>query len=137
MAANSLAAFTAASPLIQIHAVLAGLSILLGGIQFALPKGTDFHRLLGRFWVGIMAIVALSSFAIHEIRIIGPFSPIHLLSIFVLIVLVRAVRAARRGDRGDRAKHRRSMILLYILGLLITGAFTLLPGRLMHSVLFG
>ncbi|WP_035707371.1 DUF2306 domain-containing protein [Niveispirillum irakense] len=134
MAATGLAAFTAASPLIQIHAVLAGVSIALGGVQFAMPKGTDIHRLIGRFWVGIMAIVALSSFAIHKMQIIGPFSPIHFLSIFVLIVLYRSVQAARRGDI---AKHRRSMILLYILGLIITGGFTLLPGRLMHTVLFG
>lgn len=134
MAASGLAAFTAASPLIQIHAVLAGASIILGGLQFALPKGTNIHRLLGRSWVAIMAIVALASFAIHEIQVIGPFSPIHLLSIFVLIALFRSVRAARRGDI---AKHRRSLILLYILGLIITGGFTLLPGRLMHTVLFG
>lgn len=127
-------AFMAASPLIQIHAVLAASAIVVGAAQLAMPKGTPTHRLMGRFWVGAMAFVALSSFAIHEIRMFGPFSPIHLLSIFVLTVLYRAIRAARQGRI---AQHRRSMILLYGLGLIITGAFTLLPGRLMHAVLFG
>lgn len=128
------AAFTAATPIIQAHAVLAALAIMLGAFQFAMPKGTPLHRGLGYLWVAGMALVALSSFAIHELRVIGPFSPIHLLSIFVLYVLIKAITAARQGRI---AQHKRSMILLYILGLLITGGFTLLPGRLMYRVLFG
>ncbi len=128
------AAFSAAAPIIQVHAVMAAGAIMLGALQLALPKGTPWHRGLGYLWVGGMALVALSSFAIHELRVIGPFSPIHLLSIFVLYALVKAIRAARQG-RIDQ--HKRGMILLYILGLLITGGFTLLPGRLMYRVLFG
>jgi uncharacterized membrane protein len=41
--------------------------------------------------VALMALVAISSFWIHEIRLVGPFSPIHLLSIFVLAMLPLAV----------------------------------------------
>jgi uncharacterized membrane protein len=33
--------------------------------------------------------------------------------------------------------HRNSMIQLYVLALLLTGAFTLVPGRTMHAVIFG
>ncbi|MQP64000.1 DUF2306 domain-containing protein [Niveispirillum sp. SYP-B3756] len=128
------AAFSAATPIIQAHAVLAALAIVLGAFQFAMPKGTAQHRGLGYIWVAGMGLVALSSFAIHELRVIGPFSPIHLLSIFVLYTLVKAIRAARQGRI---AQHKRSMILLYILGLLITGGLTLLPGRLMYRVMFG
>ena len=29
------------------------------------------------------------------------------------------------------------MKLLYLIALIVTGLFTLLPGRIMHSVLFG
>lgn len=134
MGTGGWAAFTAASPIIQVHAVLAGAAILLGGFQLIMPKGTTLHRSLGYLWVGGMALVALSSFAIHELRLVGPFSPIHLLSIFVLYALFKAIKAARRGDI---RQHKRGMILLYILGLLITGGFTLLPGRLMYQVLFG
>lgn len=126
--------FLAASPLIQLHAVLAAGAIILGAIQFALPKGTGTHRVLGRIWVALMAVVALSSFFIHELRIFGPFSAIHLLSILVLISLWQAIRLARQGDI---ARHKKTMIRLYVLALLITGAFTFLPGRLMHRVFFG
>lgn len=128
------AAFAEAAPIIQAHAILAGMAIIVGGLQLALPKGTRLHRNLGYLWVSGMAVVALSSFAIHEIRVVGPFSPIHLLSIFVLYALFKAIKAARAGRI---AQHKRGMVLLYILGLLITGGFTLLPGRLMHTVLFG
>ncbi|OYQ37899.1 hypothetical protein CHU95_00220 [Niveispirillum lacus] len=114
--------------------MLAATAIILGGVQFARPKGTASHRVLGRVWVACMAIVALSSFFIHEIRMIGPFSAIHLLSVLTLITLWQAIRLARRGDI---VRHKKAMVRLYVLALLITGAFTLLPGRLMYRVFFG
>jgi uncharacterized membrane protein len=45
-----------------------------------------------------------------------------------------AVASARRGDI---AGHRRGMTMLFVFALLITGLFTLWPGRIMHSVVFG
>jgi uncharacterized membrane protein len=39
--------------------------------------------------------------------------------------------------RGNIHAHRRSMIGLYLGALLVTGAFTLLPGRIMGRVVFG
>lgn len=92
------------------------------------------YRILGYIWVALMAIVSLSSFFIHELRLVGAFSPIHLLSIFTLWSLYMAIRAAK--DRRIHA-HRRWMQNLYVMALLITGAFTFLPGRTMHMVLFG
>lgn len=126
--------FLGAPALIQLHAVLAATAIILGGVQLAAPKGTPTHRLLGRVWVASMAIVALSSFFIHEIRMFGPFSAIHLLSVLTLITLWQAIRLVRKGDI---VRHKKAMIRLYVLALLITGAFTLLPGRLMYRVFFG
>lgn len=114
--------------------MLAAIAIILGGVQLAAPKGTPTHRLLGRVWVASMAIVALSSFFIHEIRMFGPFSAIHLLSVLTLITLWQAIRLVRKGDI---VRHKKAMIRLYVLALLITGAFTLLPGRLMYRVFFG
>ena len=35
------------------------------------------------------------------------------------------------------AAHRRIMIILFTGALVITGLFTLLPGRIMHRVVFG
>ncbi len=109
-------------------------AFVLGAVQLAAPKGTLPHRTLGWTWVALMAIVAISSFWIHQLRLLGPFSPIHLLSIFTLGVLPFAVWKARRHEVGA---HRRSMIMLFSGALVVAGLFTLLPGRIMHQVVFG
>ncbi|WP_412504642.1 DUF2306 domain-containing protein [Roseovarius sp. SYSU LYC5161] len=116
------------------HAVAALGAMGLGAVQFLLPKGTISHRMIGRVWVTLMAIVAVASLWIHEFRMIGAFSAIHLLSLLTLAVLVHAIRAARQ--RRIRA-HRNAMIQPYLLAVILTGLFTLLPGRTMHAVLFG
>ena len=119
---------------IPLHAFAAMAAFVLGLVQFAAPKGTLPHRTLGWIWGTLMATVAVSSFWIHQIRLVGPWSPIHLLSIFVLVTLPLAVWRARRHDVAD---HRRIMILLFSGALVIAGLFTLLPGRIMHAVVFG
>ena len=123
-----------ASGTIPLHAFAAMAAFALGIVQFAAPKGTLPHRTVGWIWVGLMAVVAASSFWIHEIRLLGPWSPIHLLSIFTLIVLPIAVWRARRHRVAD---HRRIMILIFAGALVIAGLFTFLPGRIMHAVVFG
>jgi uncharacterized membrane protein len=106
-------------------------AFVLGLVQFAAPKGTLPHRTIGWIWVVLMTIVAGSSFGIHELRIIGPFSPIHLLSIFTLATLPLAVLAAHRHQV---PQHRSRMIWIFVGGLLIAGAFTFVPGRIMYAV---
>ena len=81
-----------------------------------------------------MAAVAASSFWIHQIRLVGPWSPIHLLSIFTLLMLPLAVWRAHRHRVTD---HRRAMIAIFSGALVVAGLFTLLPGRIMHAVVFG
>ena len=81
-----------------------------------------------------MLIIAISSFFIHEIKFWGQYSPIHLLSLLTLFALWRGVSYARAG----RIKsHQRMMVMLYGLALILTGLFTLLPGRVMHHIIFG
>jgi uncharacterized membrane protein len=130
----SLAPLLDAAPQIPLHALAAMAAFVLGLIQFAAPKGTLPHRTIGWIWVALMALVAVSSFWIHQIRLLGPFSPIHLLSIFTLVMLPLAVW---RAHRHDVAGHRRTMVLTFSGALVIAGLFTLLPGRIMHAVLFG
>jgi len=130
----SLAPLLNAAPAIPVHAFAAMAAFALGVVQFAAPKGTLPHRTVGWIWVGLMAIVAASSFWIHEIRLLGPWSPIHLLSIFTLIMLPIAVWRARRHRVAD---HRRIMTMTFVGALVIAGLFTLLPGRVMHAVVFG
>jgi uncharacterized membrane protein len=130
----SLAPLLNAAPAIPLHAFAAMAAFALGIVQFAAPKGTLPHRTLGWIWVLLMALVAASSFWIHQIRLVGPWSPIHLLSIFTLVMLPLGVWRAHRHDVNA---HRRTMIGIFAGALVIAGLFTLLPGRIMHAVIFG
>jgi len=130
----SLGPLLSAPPPIPWHAFAAFAALAVGGAQLALPKGTMRHRVLGYAWVALMLVIAISSFWIQQIRLVGPFSPIHLLSIRVLITVPLAVWHAYNHRV---AKHRKVMISLYIFALIGAGVFTLLPGRIMHAVVFG
>ena len=123
----------AAGPVIAAHAFAALGAFAVGIIQFAGPKGTTTHRTLGWLWVLSMASVAISSFWINGIKQYGNFSWIHGLSIFVLIMLPLAVLAARRHRV---SAHSKTMIGLFLGALVIAGLFTLLPGRIIHQVIF-
>ena len=119
---------------IQLHTLAAVLALGIGLGQFMLPRGATLHRVVGWSWVGLMALIAGSSFFIHRGQVLGIWSPIHLLSLFTLIMLALAVRAARRHHV---AMHRNIMISLYLFALVGAGVFTFLPGRIMHQVVFG
>ncbi|MCS4504332.1 hypothetical protein KBTX_01882 [wastewater metagenome] len=120
-----------ASVVIQVHVAAAVLALALGIIQFGLRRGGTLHRRVGRSWVALMALTAVSSLFIHELRVWGDWSPIHVLSLVTLATLVHAVRAVRAGH--VRA-HRAGMISLFVFALIGAGAFTLVPGRLLHTV---
>lgn len=130
----TLAPLLAAPSAIQIHAFAAIAAFAVGLVQLAAPKGILPHRLIGWVWVGLMLTVAISSFFIHTIRLWGLWSPIHLLSVLALVTLPLAVFYARRHNI---LGHRSAMTALFISALVITGAFTFLPGRIMHAVMFG
>jgi uncharacterized membrane protein len=130
----SLAPLLDAAPAIPVHAFAAMAAFALGLVQLAAPKGTLPDRTLGWIWVVLMALVAISSFWIHELRVIGPWSPIHLLSIFTLAMLVRGVWFARSHNV---RRHRLTMTITFAGALVIAGLFTFLPGRIMHAVVFG
>lgn len=130
----TLAPLLTAAPVIVSHAAAAFAALALGAVQFVLRKGTFVHKSLGWIWVGLMALVSISSFGIHTIRQFGPFSWIHGLSVFALIMLVLAIVHARAGRI---EAHRWTMIGLFVGAVVITGLFTLMPGRIMHDVLIG
>ena len=100
-------------------------------------KGTPAHRLLGKIYMVLMLFTAIVTLFMEAV--IGPlflnhFGYIHLLSLFVIYTVPTAYTAIRSGNIGV---HRRKMIGLYVGALLVAGGFTLTPGRLMHSWLFG
>jgi uncharacterized membrane protein len=129
----TLAPLLSASPVIQVHAFAALAALALGTVQLAAPKGTLPHRTVGWIWFTLMIFVCVSAFFINEIRLWGPFSPIHLLAILTLVMVPIGVAHARR----DANRHRNAMTSLFFGALVIAGAFTLLPGRIMHAVVFG
>jgi uncharacterized membrane protein len=130
----SLAPLLNAAPAVQLHAFAAMAAFALGAVQLGAPKGTLPHRALGWVWVVLMLVISASSFLIHGIRMWGPWSPIHLLSVFTPIMLVLAVVAAR----WHRARtHRITMTAIFAGALVLAGLFTLVPGRIMHTVMFG
>lgn len=118
------------TPIIIVHATCATVALGLGAFVLARRKGTLSHRAFGWLWVLLMAVVAGISFWIYRER----WSWIHGLSVWTLLSLVYGVRQARRG----RVKaHRLTMIALFVGALLITGLFTLLPGRLIGQAVWG
>lgn len=123
-----------ASPAIQFHVLTVVPAALVGGVMLLRRKGTPVHRMAGRVWIGLMALTALSSFFIHTIKVWGPFSPIHLLSILTLLGAFVVVQSARQRNL---VRHQRVVKSLYFGGIGIAGFFALMPGRIMHEVVFG
>ena len=130
----TLAPLLDAPPVIRFHAFFAFAAIGLGAVQLLAPKGTLPHRTIGWAWATLMMLIAGTSLFIHTIRTWGPWSPIHLLSLFTLVVVPLAVLRARQHN--VRA-HRWAMIWIFSLALVVTGLFTLAPGRIMSKVVFG
>ena len=122
-----------ASPAIQIHVATVLPAALLGAYLLLRPKGTPRHRLLGKIWMVLMVITAVSSFFIHQLNLFFGFSPIHVLSVATLFGAWQAIAAARRHDVKT---HRRIVRSMYFGGIVIAGLFTFIPGRIMNSVLF-
>ncbi|WP_337093470.1 hypothetical protein [Mesorhizobium argentiipisi] len=75
-----------------------------------------------------MLVIAISSFWVQQIRLIGPFSPIHLLSI---LVLVTVPLATWYGHTHKVAAHRGAMVKLYLFALVGAGIY-----QIMHAVVF-
>jgi uncharacterized membrane protein len=118
--------------MIALHLAAALLGLALGAALLLRRKGTVSHRWLGRAWVGLMALTALSSFWILEIRDGAGFSVIHLLSAWTLAALFFAVRAIRRGN--VRA-HKKFMVGTF-LGLVGAGLGAFAPGRTLYVFFF-
>ena len=78
------------------HAAFATIAIALGASQFMRRKGGSSHRLLGRAYLGSMALTALSSFFLTSMT--GTFSFLHILSILTLITLAQTLWHLRSGN---------------------------------------
>ena len=126
--------------IIYVHATLALLAVPLGLSILLTKKGTKQHRILGRIWVTFLIIVSLTAIFIQTINP-GQYSWIHLLIPFTLVSLIYSIWNIKKYKKTkiERYKysHMYSMIGVYVGALLIAGAFTLMPGRFFHEILFG
>lgn len=135
---RALAGYAPDHPGAHLAAVIVHLStaipaIPLGAWLMLSRKGTPRHRALGKVWVGLMVVTACAAFFIRQING-GDFSPIH---IFVPLTLYGAWQTIATARRHDIAAHRSALVKLYLGALIIPGAFTFLPGRLMGTWLLG
>ena len=111
-------------------------AFLIGTYLLIRQKGTPTHRLLGKAYMILMLVTAtFTLFMSAEVgpALFGHFGFIHLFSALVLYEVPKAYFAVRKGDIKT---HRSSMVGLYIGAVLIAGAFTFMPGRLLHTWLF-
>jgi uncharacterized membrane protein len=114
-----------------VPAFMIGTSLLL------MTKGTPRHRLLGRIYMVLMLVTALITLVMPAQvgpKFFGHFGYIHLFSLLVFYSVPTAYINARRGNI---KAHRSAMIGLYVGGLLIAGSFAFMPGRMLHTWIFG
>lgn len=126
-----LAPLLAQSALVQFHVATVAIALLLGPVQFVLPKGSALHRTFGWAWAAAMLSTAIATFFMRDMRD-GQFSPIHIFSVMTLVGVPLALWLAR----AKAASHARAMIGLYI-GLVIAGVTAIAPGRLIWAMFFG
>jgi uncharacterized membrane protein len=118
------------APAVYVHLTAALCALVVGIVQMVRAKGTASHKALGRVWVTLMFIVAISSLWLPSFL---HFTWIHLFTLVTLIVLPRAIWLIRHGDV---AGHARAMRNLFLGALVVAGLFTLMPGRLLGNLLW-
>tara|TARA_B100001142_G_scaffold110_1_gene114 strand:+ start:1658 stop:2044 length:387 start_codon:yes stop_codon:yes gene_type:complete len=112
-------------------------AFVIGSYLLLNRKGTPVHKFLGKIYMGLMlftAFITLFMEALVGPKFLNHFGFLHLLSLFVLYTVPTAYTAIRVGNS---KLHKRKMVGLYVGALLVAGAFTLSPGRLIHTWLFG
>jgi uncharacterized membrane protein len=126
------------SELSLIHLAMVVPAFAIGSGLMLRPKGTPPHRALGKVYLLLMFATGWLTLLMPSQlgpKLLNHFGFIHLFSLLAIVAPPRALFAARRGDI---ATHRRSMVLLYVGGLLIAGFFAFaMPGRLLYRLLLG
>jgi len=122
---------------VRVHVYTVLPAFVLGTwMLFLSRKGSALHRTVGRVYAVLMLLTCGAAIFIHVLNPNGwlGLSFVHLFILSTLFGVISGLRAAGRGDVGG---HRRAMIVTYVSGLIVAGGFTLMPGRLMHALVFG
>ncbi len=101
----------------------------------ASKKGAPLHRKLGWLFLALMTVSATTTLFIHEVNPNGVLglSVIHLFVPLTFFGVAGAILGVRTHNI---RRHRNATIGLYVGGLLIAGALTFAPGRIMHQIFF-
>jgi len=115
---------------IWVHFVAAVLAITLGLTNLVSEKGTPQHRMVGWFWLMIMSFVTVPSFWVREINDVD-FSWLHLLTIWTIISMVIAIITIKQGNVRTHAVFMAGTMV----GVVIAGIFSTMPGRFINSLI--
>ena len=118
---------------IQIHATMATLAVLLGPVAIYRARRDLLHKVVGYVWILAMTATIGTSFFINGLAVIGPFGPIHILSVLAAFSIWKGVAHILAGRV---QAHQREMRSLYWTGLVVAGVFAFLPGRIVNQMLF-
>jgi uncharacterized membrane protein len=119
---------------VKVHLATVLPAFAIGTWQiFGSAKGSRPHRAWGMTYMVLMVVTAVAAYFIREVGR-GSLSPIHL---FIPLTFFGVFGALWSAHKGDIKGHRNAMLGLYIGGLLLAGAFALMPGRIMHQFFFG
>ena len=132
--------------IIYVHAFFALAAVPVGLYIFFKKKGTKQHRFIGRVYVSFLLIVSFTALFITSPMTDTVFNPrfyswIHLLIPFTVGNLIYSIWSIRQFKKTKLGKHKNahiySMAGVYFGALLVAGAFTLMPGRMFHEIIFG
>lgn len=128
------------TPLIAIHMTAAIAAIATGPIALWARRGAQqrprLHRAFGYAWVTLMLLTATSAIFISgdDLPHWRGLGPIHVL---ILVTYAMLILAFWYLAKGNITGHRKTMQRLYFGACVVAGAFTLLPGRYLGSVVWG
>jgi uncharacterized membrane protein len=125
--------FASIPPQVKLHITAAVAAFLIGVLILLQPKGSRFHKTLGWAWIAAMGATAISSFFITGLNG-NNLSFIHLISGWTVVALPMGLFAIRNRRV---VMHKRVMTSLFVGGLVVAGALTFIPGRLMYQLFFG
>lgn len=125
--------FFEAPVIIQVHAVAAIGALLTGLAIYTVARGRLLHRTLGLVCASLLLVTVGTAYFIR-ISQDGAFSWIHG---FIPLTLLGLFGLAMGLAGRNWKRHRNAGRGLIFGALLIPGIFTLMPGRLMHAVMFG
>ena len=128
------------TPTIAVHMSLALSAVAIGPwvlwTRMSAITRHPLHRALGYAWVTCILGAALTGLFIRDFRLpnLWGYTPIHLLIPLTCWSLYRTFRFLAAGNI---IGHRKTMQQLYFWACIVTGIFTLLPGRFLGQLVWG